>query len=562
MTRLPSLDLYNEAVQNPQVAFSDGVLRSGKVRTNGLGLPLALGGGFAITYSIQAAGRTYAIRVFHKQTNGLETRYRSVSGELSRSPSPYFVVFDYQPLGVRVQGVQYPLVKMEWATGDTLGSFLDARYGDRAGMESLRRAFRELANHLRDRGIAHGDVQTGNVMVDAGRLRLIDYDGMFVPGMPLGNGTEIGHRHFQHPARGPGDFGPLMDRFSFIAIDVTLAALVERPNLFLKYATTGENILFTGNDFKDPSSSPVFAELRGIQSLRKSVDDLASVCRGAIGSVPSFDDFIAGRNIPTVAVVISDHATAGRQAYAGSLPVIDALDFALASRHVGDRVELIGQITDVKIDLTRRGRREYVFINFGNWRGRIVKVSIWEPGLAKLRQRPDPSWVGRWVSVTGLMDPPYTSSKYHYTHLSVTVEEGRQLHLIDESEARYRLGKSGSAASAPPPSTRSNRDVLQTITHGGPKKEHPPSGRGARSASGRAATQPGIGAGQAAPRTGNQAILEQIKATAPVGTSVSGPPAHVGSGATPKTPRRDGSGVGCLIVVVVAVILLVLAIRP
>jgi len=352
-----------------------------------------------------------------------------------------------------------------------------------------------------------------------------------------------------------------MDRFSFIALDVTLAALVERPNLFLKYATTGENVLFTGNDFKDPSSSPVFAELRGIQSLRKSVDDFASVCRGAIGSVPSLDDFIAGRNIPTVAVVISDHATAGKQAYAGSLPVIDALDFALASRHVGDRVELIGQITDVKIDLTRRGHREYVFINFGNWRGRIVKVNIWEPGLAKLRQRPDPSWVGRWVSVTGLMDPPYTSSKYHYTHLSVTVEEGQQLHLIEESEARYRLGKSGSAASPPPPSTRSNRDVLQTIKHGGPRNEHPPSARAARSTSGGAGTQPGIGAGQAVPRTGNQAILQQIKATAPTGTAVSGPPTQVGSGATPRAPRRDGSGVGCLIVIVVAVILLVLARR-
>lgn len=515
MTRLPSLDLYQEAVQNPQVAFSDGLLRAGKVRTNGLGLPLALGGGFAITYSIQAAGRMYAIRVFHKQTNGLETRYRSVSAELSRSPSPYFVGFEYQPLGIRVQGVQYPLVKMEWATGDTLGSFLDARHGDRAAMEALRRAFRELANHLRDRSIAHGDIQSGNVMVDGGRLRLIDYDGMFVPGMQLGHGTEIGHRHFQHPARGPCDFGPSMDRFSFIALDVTLAALVERPNLFLKYATTGENVLFTGNDFKNPSSSPVFAELRGIQSLRKSVDDLASVCRGAIGSVPSLDDFIAGRNISTVAAVISDHPTVGRQAYAGSLPVIDALDFALASRHVGDRVELIGQITDVKIDLTRGGHREYVFINFGNWRGRIVKVNIWEPGLAKLRQRPDPTWVGRWISVTGLMDPPYTSSKYHYTHLSVTVEEGQQLHLIEESEARYRLGKGSSGARAPTTKPHRNRDVLDTIQSGADSPS--PRISGAGQSAGRSGV--GVSAGVAAPRSRNQAILQKIEATKPA-TSV------------------------------------------
>ena len=538
MTRLPSLDLYNEAVQNPQVAFSDVLLRSGKVRTNGLGLPLALGGGFAITYSIQAGGRTYAIRVFHKQTNGLEGRYRSVSGELSRSPSPYFVVFDYQPHGVRVHGAQYPLVKMEWATGDTLGSFLDARHGDRAAMESLRRAFRELASHLRDRGIAHGDVQTGNVMVDGGRSRLIDYDGMFVPGMPLGNGTEIGHRHFQHPARGPSDFGPSMDRFSFIALDVTLAALVERPGLFLKYANTGENILFTGNDFKDPLSSPVFAELRGIQSLRKSVDDFASVCRGPVGSIPSLDDFVAGRNIPSVAVVISDPSGIARQTYAGSLPVIDALDFALASRHVGDRVELIGQITDVKIDLTRRGHREYVFINFGNWRGRIVKVNIWEPGLAKLRQRPDPSWVGRWISVTGLMDPPYTSSKYHYTHLSVTVEEGQQLHLIDESEARYRLGMS--SRGVPPSATKrlGNRDVLETIRSGA-ETPSPHTGT-ATQATGRSGV--GVGSGAAASKSRNQAILQRIEATKPATPVPPAPsPARPVAGPPPRPPVPRGN---------------------
>ena len=224
MTRLPSLDLYNEAVQHPQDAFTDATLRAGKVRTNGLGLPLALGGGFAITYSVTAAGLTYAVRMFHKQAGGLEDRYRLIATELLRLSSPYFVQFEYQARGVRVDGQQYPLVKMEWASGETLGSFLDARYGDRNVVEALRRSFRDLAKHLRDRGIAHGDLQNGNVMVDGARLRLVDYDGMFVPGMAAANGSEIGHRHFQHPARSAKDFGPAMDRFSFIALDLTLAA--------------------------------------------------------------------------------------------------------------------------------------------------------------------------------------------------------------------------------------------------------------------------------------------------------------------------------------------------
>jgi len=552
MTRLPSLDLYNEAVQNPRVAFADSQLRAGRVQTNGLGLPLALGGGFAITYNIQVGGRTYAVRVFHKQAAGLESRYRSVSGELSRLPSPYFVQFEYQANGIRVNGSQYPIVKMEWATGETLGSYLEARHGDRPAVDTLRRSFRELATHLRTRSIAHGDIQTGNVMVDGGRIRLIDYDGMFVPGMPTGNGTEIGHRHFQHPGRGPGDFGSSMDRFSFIAVDLTLWALAERASLFPKYATTGENILFTGNDYQDPSTSPVFAELRSIPTLRKAADDFAAVCRGSIASVPDLDDFIAGKNIPTVAVVVSVPG-GGRAAYSGSLPVIDATDFVMASRHVGDRVELIGRITDVKLDVTRRGQREFVFINFGDWRGRIVKVNIWSTGLAKLRQRPDQSWVGKWISVTGLMDPPYSNPRYNYTHLSVTVEEAQQLHILDAAEAKYRLGKGGSERTPPAP-TRDNRELLETIRHGGGSQE----GSRPQRPSGRVAPP------TKSPSSKNQAILQQINATAPARTPPSTPSVSSGqSGSSTGTgqaaPRRDGSGTGCLVVIAIIVILMVIA---
>ncbi len=563
MTRLPSLDLYNEAVQNPNAAFSDTQLRNGKVQTNGLGLPLALGGGFAITYNIQSAGKKFAVRVFHKQATGLEGRYRAVSGELLRLPSAYFVQFEYQANGIRVNGSQYPIVKMEWAAGETLGSFLEARHGDRAAMESLRRAFRELANHLRSRGIAHGDIQTGNVMVDGGRIRLIDYDGMFVPGMAAGNGTEIGHRHFQHPGRGAGNFGPSMDRFSFISVDLTLAALAERPGLFNKYATTGENILFTGNDFRDPSISPVFAEIRAIPSLRKSAEDFAAVCQASVAGVPDLEDFLAGKNIPTPAAATTS-TKMSRAAYSGSLPVIDATDFVDASSYVGDRVELIGRITDVKIDLTRRSRRQYVFINFGDWRGQIVKVAIWPTGLAKLRQKPDPSWKGKWISVTGLMDPPYSNPRYRYVHLSVTIEESQQLHLIGEDEANYRLGR-GAPRRAPKVSGQNNQSVLQGIRQGARSPALPnPSNRAGQSAP------------SSVPVSKNQAILRRINSTgpasapapreAPQGRSASPPKrlpvATSGSGwqstGSPSSqPKKSSSG--CLLFIVIVIGLVILA---
>lgn len=119
------MDQYNDAVQHPQTAFSDSALKSAKIATNGMGLPIALGGGFALTYTANAQGRKFAIRCFHKEAKGLEARYGHVDGGLRSAGGPYFVGFEYQPTGVLVNGKRFPIVKMDWVEGDTLGSFLE-----------------------------------------------------------------------------------------------------------------------------------------------------------------------------------------------------------------------------------------------------------------------------------------------------------------------------------------------------------------------------------------------------------------------------------------------------
>jgi hypothetical protein len=77
---------------------------------------------------------------------------------------------------------------------------------------------------------AYGDLQNGNVIINR-RPCLIDYDGVYVPGLSVGQGTELDHKHFQHPKRSTAAFGPEMDRFSFIVIDLSLNALIEQPSL-------------------------------------------------------------------------------------------------------------------------------------------------------------------------------------------------------------------------------------------------------------------------------------------------------------------------------------------
>src|SRR5260370_9778036 len=111
-------------------------------------------------------------------------------------------------------------------------------------------------------------------------------------------------------------------------------------------------------------------------------------------------------------------------------------------QRVGDRVELIGRIVEVEPGSRKAGKgqpKRYVFINFGSGRGNIVKISIWSDGLAKLKEKPSKAWIGRWVSVTGLMDVPYESKRYGHKHVSTTVQNDGQIQTLDEPQAGFRL---------------------------------------------------------------------------------------------------------------------------
>jgi hypothetical protein len=293
VTTYPAISEYNQSAQHPSTAFTDPELAAGTLATSGLGLPIVLGGGFALTYTVASKARKFAVRCFHRYVPDLKQRYAEISDVVAGLGSEHFVSFEYQREGVRVRSGLYPVVKMAWAEGATLGAYIEDNYDDGAAMRSLWSAFRDLERFLADRNIAHGDLENGNLVVrDDGGLTLIDYDGMYVPGMALGNGNELGHAHFQHPGRTPDHFGPRMDDFSFILIDISLDAVARDPSLYERFCN-GDNILFQKSDFEDPGTSAVFKELRGIRPLTDKLDDFASICKRPIEQVPSLEAFVA-----------------------------------------------------------------------------------------------------------------------------------------------------------------------------------------------------------------------------------------------------------------------------
>jgi hypothetical protein len=448
----PQITDYQEAIQHPAHAFIDPDLKQGAVAENSLGLPLVMSGGFALTYAVTTPSRKCAVRCFHREIPAIQQKYDATSKKLRSLATGCFVDFDFQQSGISVRQQVFPIVRMDWVEGDTLGIWLDKNFNNPRALEKARTDFVAIARFLEREGIAHGDIQNGNVMVSNGEIKLIDYDGMFVPGMKPGNGSETGHRHFQHPERRVSHFGPGMDRFSFIALDLSLRALVEDRSLYSKFREGGETIIFKANDFADPQNSEIFRRLLAMSKLKAQARSFAAICEAPLAAVPTLDEFLSGRNIPVAKTPINATLApatkpAAAAAYMPAYPVVDALNFSAALQRVGDRVELIGRIVEIKPGSRKQGKgpnKRYVFINFGSWRGNIIKISIWSDGLARLNDKPSAAWIGRWVSITGLMDVHETKS---YKHLSITVQEEGQIQWLDDAQAGFRLA---SIAMAPP----------------------------------------------------------------------------------------------------------------
>ena len=192
--------------------------------------------------------------------------------------------------------------------------------------------------------------------------------------------------------------------------------------------------------------------------LKAQAENFAAVCASPLSAVPALDDFLAGRSIPAVSAPVKTSAAPKAKpksaAYMSAYAVIDALDFSAALQRVGDRVELIGRIVEVKPGSRKRGKgpdKPYVFINFGSARGNALRISLWSEGLAKMKERPSTAWIGRWVSVTGLMDVAYQNKRYGLKHLSITVQDEGQIQQITEAEAGFRLASIARSEPAPAP---------------------------------------------------------------------------------------------------------------
>jgi WD40 repeat protein len=332
---------YNEAVQSPRASFSDPDLKGGEVVVGPMGLPLPRSGNFADVYQLRGAdGRMWAVKCFTRPVAGLGERYSRIDEHLRNARLPFAVGFRFLPEGIRIRGQWYPVLKMEWVEGLTLNEFVRQQANKPEQLKALLGMWVRLCKRLRESKIAHADLQHGNVLLVPGetanklKLRLIDYDGMWVPALAGKPSGEAGHPAYQNPARLQGRaYTAEVDRFPHLVIGCALRAVAVAGKPVWDQFDNGDNLLFREADFAEPAKSKVFRALWALDdpTITNLVALLAVCSRKPLKATPWLDDVLSGEKAEPVSdkvlaqaadLIGVEHRAARESAPVGQLYVV------------------------------------------------------------------------------------------------------------------------------------------------------------------------------------------------------------------------------------------------
>ena len=183
--------------------------------------------------------------------------------------------FEYIPQGVVTSLGVFPIVVMDWIEAMPLKDYLKKNLNTPNHIIELANQFLQMSKDLHAAGISHGDLQHGNIMVNPeGKLFLLDYDSMFVPGL-VNVADEIkGLPGYQHPGRNKqACLSPKSDYFSELIIYTSILAIAHHPNLWneLEIEDT-ETLVFSQDDLDYPNRSSIISRFKADSALSDCIE--------------------------------------------------------------------------------------------------------------------------------------------------------------------------------------------------------------------------------------------------------------------------------------------------
>lgn len=232
-------------------------------------------GAFAGVFKVKDinTGKLYALRCFlNSATPQKIDRVIKISEKLQSLTAPWLCDLKVYRTGIIINQQTYPIVLMEWIDGQMLNDYVSSIISDPHKISVLQQKIVKLSHQLEELNIAHGDIQSGNILVENTsqgiNLRLVDYDPMYIPELKEEIAIETGHSSFQHPKRNKSDYNETIDRFSFWLLLTALEALKYNPSLWKKDMQGGfndeDNFLFKAKDLEQPNTSLLVSKLRSI----------------------------------------------------------------------------------------------------------------------------------------------------------------------------------------------------------------------------------------------------------------------------------------------------------
>lgn len=223
-------------------------------------------GGFTAVFPVIINGEKWAFRCWHVSIKDADKRLQLVSEFILKKKPSYLVPLEFTQRGIVVNGVVYPTTRMKWIEGRTIKEYLCDNIGKRQVLLDIASSFLSLVENMHEMGIAHGDLQHGNILVtESNDLCLVDYDSMYVPSMGSDYRDEIkGKDGYQHPNRKKNLLSSnRLDYFSELIIYLSIIALAENSELAEKYKLRDtEYLLFSAENFKDIESSQIYNDLK------------------------------------------------------------------------------------------------------------------------------------------------------------------------------------------------------------------------------------------------------------------------------------------------------------
>ncbi len=249
--KLPTIDQYIDTLCAPQYLVR--TLSDYELPLDTIGQPIYSSGSFGVVIkAVDSSGETFAIKCFTREQWGRREAYLRLQKYLPHSP--YLVTLKYLPDEVMISPVdaeyfeKYDILIMEYVDGITLSDKISraVEMNDTLTLKILSENFDQLAIWLLDQDFAHGDLKPDNIMVlDDLSLKIVDYDGVFLPDMSGEMQREHGTEAFQHPLRSEMPFSKDIDNYSIAIIALTLRAISLDLYLYQKFCVNPSELIIS-----------------------------------------------------------------------------------------------------------------------------------------------------------------------------------------------------------------------------------------------------------------------------------------------------------------------------